>query len=89
MKQRLAFAVAINCKPDILLLDEVFEVGDGDFKQKSANKIINLVKHGVSVVLVSHDLELIKKRCSRVILIEKGKIKFDGDIKNYGRPKQL
>ncbi len=74
MRQRLAFSVAINAAPDILLLDEVLEVGDSDFKEKSGNKIKELVKQGVSVVFVSHDLDMIHKYCDRVIELEKGQI---------------
>lgn len=78
MLERLAFAIAIHCNPNILLLDEVFEVGDEDFKIKSANKIKELVKKGANVLLVSHDLKMIEKYCDRVIWLEQGKIKKEG-----------
>lgn len=78
MKQRLAFSIAIHCNPEILLLDEVFEVGDAEFKKKSGSKIIELAKNGSSVVLVSHDQEMIKKYCSRIILLDNGRIKKEG-----------
>jgi ABC-type polysaccharide/polyol phosphate transport system ATPase subunit len=74
MLQRLVFSIAIHANPEILLLDEIFEVGDEDFRQKSGNKIVELVKKGASVVLVSHDMEMIKRHCNRVILMDKGKI---------------
>ena len=74
MKQRLAFSVAIHANPDILIIDEVFEVGDEDFRVKSASKIKELVSHGASVLLVSHDKELINKYCSKTIKIDKGNI---------------
>ena len=87
MKQRLAFSIAIHCDPEILLLDEVFEVGDEEFRIKSGNKIIELVKNGCSAILVTHNLELIKKYCDRVIWIDKGEIKRTGEcnevIKEY------
>ena len=87
MRQRLVFSIAIHCNPEILLLDEVFEVGDEEFRMKSARKIKELVLDGMSVILVSHDLSLIKKYCSRVILIKKGEIIKIGKprnvIKNY------
>ena len=82
MKQRLAFSIAINCNPEILLLDEVFEVGDKSFKVKSARKIKELVSGGASVVLVSHDAEIIRRYCDRVILLEEGKIRFVGKALN-------
>lgn len=74
MIQRLAFSIAIHCDPEILLLDEVFEVGDTSFKKKSGRKIQELVKGGCSVVFVSHDMAMIKKHCGRVLRLEKGKI---------------
>lgn len=87
MKQRLSFSIAINCKPDILLLDEVFEVGDEEFKKKSGEKIIEIAKNGGCVILVSHDEEMVKKYCSRVIIMEKGLIKKSGSaeqmVKEY------
>ena len=75
MKQRLAFSIAIYSNLDILLLDEIFEVGDEDFKEKSANKIKEIVKKGGCVILVSHDLEIVKRNCDRIVWMEKGKIK--------------
>lgn len=74
MIQRLAFSIAIHSEPDILLLDEVFEVGDDHFRKKSAEKIKELVSHGASVILVSHDMELIQKNCTSVIEFKHGKI---------------
>lgn len=79
MKKRLAFSVAIHAEPEILLLDEVFEVGDEKFKEKSANKIKELVSNGTSVVLTSHNMDLVKKHCTRVIWFKKGKIWKQGD----------
>lgn len=86
MKQRLAFSIAIHCNPDILLLDEVFEVGDKKFKIKSADKIKEIVKRGASILLVSHEMWMIEKYCDRVIWMDKGEIVKDGDkriIKEY------
>jgi len=81
MRQRMVFSIAVNANPKILLLDEVFEVGDESFKNKSAKKIKELVKNGVTIVLVSHDLRLIEKYCDRVIWMEKGKIVKQGHNK--------
>jgi ABC-type polysaccharide/polyol phosphate transport system ATPase subunit len=74
MRQRLVFSIAVHAEPKILLLDEVFELGDKNFKKKSANKIKQLVKTGACVLLVSHELWMIKKYCNRTIWIDKGKI---------------
>lgn len=78
MLQRLAFSIAIHAKPDILLLDEIFEFGDEEFRKKSAEKILELVKSGVSVILVSHELWMIEKYCDNVILLKNGKIIMHG-----------
>src|SRR6185437_2748686 len=87
MKQRLAFSLAIYCNPEILLLDEVFEIGDESFKDKSAQKIKQLVSQGGSVVLVTHDLPAVEKYCDRVIWMDKGEIVRQGNpteiIQNY------
>ncbi len=89
MKQRLVFSIAIHCNPEILLLDEVFEVGDKKFKIKSAEKIKNLVKKGTVVLLVSHELNMIEKYCDKVIWLDKGKIVREGKtrevVKEYKR----
>ncbi len=79
MKERLAFSIAIHSNPEILLLDEVFEIGDEDFKEKSSKKIEELAKQGVAVLLVSHDLNLIKRHCNRVIWLDKGQIIKEDD----------
>jgi len=86
MKQRLAFSIAIHCNPEILLLDEVFEVGDKKFKIKSAEKIKELVKKGAAILLVSHEMWMIEKYCKRVIWLDKGKIVKEGSkriVKDY------
>jgi ABC-type polysaccharide/polyol phosphate transport system ATPase subunit len=74
MLQRLAFSIAIHCNPEILILDEVFEVGDESFRKKSAKKIKELVKKGASVLLVTHNPYFVRKYCKRVIKLESGKI---------------
>lgn len=78
MLQRLSFSIAIYSSPDILLLDEVFEVGDEDFKKKSANKIKDSVGRGVCAISVSHDLNLLGRYCDRIIWMENGRIKKIG-----------
>jgi len=80
MKQRLVFSIAAHCRPDILLIDEVFEVGDQGFKQKSVAKIRQLVKKGAAVIMVSHHLWLIEKYCHRVIWMEEGQIVKQGTV---------
>jgi len=81
MIQKLAFSIVIHTEPDILLLDEVFAVGDEHFREKSAKKIKEFVKNGASVVFTSHELGLIEKFCDRVIWIDKGRIVKEGKPK--------
>ena len=78
MQVRLAFSIAIRAKGDILLLDEVLAVGDAAFQQKCSNYFASIKNHQ-TVVLVTHNMESVKKFCSRAILIEKGRIKLDGE----------
>ncbi len=78
MKQRLVFSIAIHCDPQILLLDEIFEVGDKEFRFKSAEKIKGLVRDGATVLLVSHSLDLVGKYCDRVIWMDGGRIRAQG-----------
>lgn len=80
MRARLGFAIVSNLEPDILLLDEVMSVGDTDFRQKSRNKIEQLIKGDATVVIVSHSKSIIKSMCDRVFAIDDGKIITDGSI---------
>ncbi|MBN1540021.1 MAG: ABC transporter ATP-binding protein [Candidatus Thermoplasmatota archaeon] len=82
MKQRLAFSIAVHSSPDILLLDEVFEVGDNRFRKKSSAKIKEMVERGVSVILISHELWMIEKHCERTIWLQDGRVHRDGITKD-------
>lgn len=79
MRARLGFSIATITTPDILIVDEVLSVGDGKFKSKSENKMLELIKSDATVLFVSHSLPQVRRLCSRVIWLEKGKIKMDGD----------
>lgn len=81
MYMRLAFAVAINVKADILLIDEILAVGDSAFQTKCFNKLKSLKEQGTTIVLVSHSLEQVKKICDRAIWIDKGQIRKDGPVR--------
>ena len=78
MNVRLAFSIAIRAKGNILLLDEVLAVGDAAFQQK-CNDYFASIKGKQTVILVTHDMENVKKFCTRAILIEKGEVKLDGE----------
>lgn len=79
MFARLAFAVAINVEPDILIVDEALSVGDTFFQNKCYRKFEELKNKGVTILFVSHDLESIKQMCTRVLWIEQGEQKMLGE----------
>lgn len=78
MYMRLAFSVAISVDADILLIDEILAVGDANFQAKCFNKLQELKKQGITIVLVTHSMKSILDFCDRCIWIEKGKIMGDG-----------
>ncbi len=80
MYSKLAFSITAILEPDILLIDEVFSVGDKRFKKKSAKKMTDLIKDSNrTVVIVSHNLSNLQNLCTRVIWIDAGEIKMEGD----------
>jgi ABC-type polysaccharide/polyol phosphate transport system ATPase subunit len=80
MKARLGFSISAHIKPDILLIDEVFAVGDGEFGKKSREKISELISGGATVVMVSHNVSIIKELCNQAFCIKKGQICSSGDV---------
>ncbi|MBQ6697131.1 MAG: ABC transporter ATP-binding protein [Lachnospiraceae bacterium] len=78
---RLAFAVAINIEPEILIVDEALSVGDVFFQAKCYHKFEEFKKMGKTIVFVSHDLSSISKYCDRVYLLNKGNILGEGSPK--------
>lgn len=81
MYMRLAFAVAINIHADILLIDEILAVGDISFQEKCLNKLKEIKKSGVTIVIVSHSLEQIERFCDKSIWIHSGQIVALGKCK--------
>ncbi len=79
MQVRLAFSIAIRSKSDILLVDEVLAVGDSAFQRKCFDYFESLKAEHKTVVLVSHDMNIVKRFCSRTALITNGKMNFVGD----------
>lgn len=77
---RLAFAVAIHTELDILLVDEILAVGDAPFREKCIRKIRELLAEGKTMVVVSHDIEVVRDLCTRGVVITKGVKTFDGPI---------
>lgn len=79
MSARLGFAIATDVSPDILILDEVLSVGDESFKNKCAKRMGSLWQDNVTVLLVSHSMELIRSSCHKTIWMDKGKIRLLGE----------
>ena len=76
---RLAFSVAVHTEPDIFLVDEILSVGDEPFQRKCLERIRELQKAGRTMVVVSHELEMLEKLCTRIVVLRKGRTVFDGD----------
>lgn len=75
---RLAFSVAVHTDPELFLIDEILAVGDEPFQHKCLERIKEMQESGCSLVIVSHDLDMIKKLCNRGVLLEKGHLTVDG-----------
>ena len=78
MYARLAFALAFDVEPDVLLVDEVFGVGDEFFTEKCLARIHALVSGGVTSVFISHNLDFLQAECSRLVWLERGRLVMDG-----------
>ena len=79
MVSRLGFAIAtIEDAPEILILDEVLSVGDEFFRKKSLTRIKEMIHGGSTVLIVSHSMSTIKENCSKVVWIEKGRLRMAG-----------
>ncbi|HET6545934.1 MAG TPA: ABC transporter ATP-binding protein [Rhodanobacteraceae bacterium] len=79
MVMRLAFSVAIQVEPDVLLIDEVLAVGDAEFQEKSGQALRERMRQGRTVVLVSHAEQQIAALCDRVLWVEHGRSVLEGD----------
>lgn len=79
MTMRLAFSVATELQPDILLVDEILSVGDAYFQEKSMERIQAYQKTGTTTVMVSHDLDAVAQRCDRVAWLDNGEFRYIGD----------
>jgi lipopolysaccharide transport system ATP-binding protein len=79
MLMRLGFAVATAFQPDILLIDEVLAVGDQAFQDRCLRRIAEIQRRGATIILVSHDLGSVQRLCRRVVWLEEGCVRADGD----------
>jgi ABC-type polysaccharide/polyol phosphate transport system ATPase subunit len=75
---RLGFAIAAHMDADVLLIDEVLAVGDESFQRKCEQRIAERIAAGATLVLVSHDAALIERTCDRTVVLDAGKVLFDG-----------
>ena len=79
MVMRLAFSIASMVSPDILIVDEILAVGDAAFQEKSYARMTELMSHGTTVLLVSHNIDQIRKLCDRVVWLDHGNVVQIGD----------
>jgi teichoic acid transport system ATP-binding protein len=79
MRARLHFSIATSIEPEILLIDEALAVGDENFRRKSEARIKELLANAGTVFIVSHSLATLVEACSRVVWIDKGVVRMDGD----------
>lgn len=80
MYLRLAFSVAVHTYPEVFLVDEILAVGDEPFQKKCIAKIRQLAAEGRTLVVVSHDLDLVAGICDRGVVLDHGNVTFDGSI---------
>jgi lipopolysaccharide transport system ATP-binding protein len=80
MYVRLAFAVAAHLEPEILVIDEVLSVGDAAFQKKCMGKMSDVLREGRTVLFVSHNMSTVSGLCERVLLMESGRLTFDGSV---------
>ena len=78
MYMRLGFAIAAHLDADVLLLDEVFAVGDEAFQRKCFGKVFEFKQRGGTIVFVSHDASQVERLCERAVLLREGRLEFDG-----------
>lgn len=80
MYMRLAFSIAIHIEPDILIVDEVLAVGDEAFQHRCMDRIQEMKRKGVTIVLVTHSLEMVREMCNRAIWLDEGRLQVEGGV---------
>ena len=78
MRGRLGFCIAAQIDPDVLVLDEVLGVGDAAFRAKAGSILEHLRREGKTIVIASHDMQLIRTQCDRAVWLEQGQIRLEG-----------
>jgi ABC-2 type transport system ATP-binding protein len=79
MQARLGFSVAVASQPDVLLVDEILSVGDVSFQMRSFDRMLELQEEGATILVVSHNLDAIRRVCSRVLVLNQGTPYFEGE----------
>ena len=82
MRARLGFSIATVVEPEILILDEVLSVGDAKFRKKSLKRIDKMMDKGVTVLFVSHSASQIRRVCNKAIVLDHGRVVFEGDVED-------
>lgn len=86
MFMRLGFSIAVHTRPDVFLIDEILSVGDPVFRRKCREKLLELRdEEGLTLVIVAHDVPLLEELCERGILLQDGRVVFDGEIEEATR----
>lgn len=78
MRSRLGFSTAIQCDPEVILIDEVLGVGDAEFRDKSSRKMEELIASGKTIVLITHNRVLVKRQCTRAMWLDEGRTLSEG-----------
>lgn len=79
MRARLQFSIATAVRPEILMVDETLGVGDAEFREKSEARMAEMIGGDATVVLVSHSMAFMKRVCTRLVWLDKGVVRADGD----------
>jgi ABC-type polysaccharide/polyol phosphate transport system ATPase subunit len=80
MQMRLGFAIAVNLNPDVLLLDEIFAVGDAEFQKRCTRTMNRFLEEGKTILFVSHAPAAVRAICRRVCVLDHGQLAFDGSV---------
>ena len=78
MRSRLGFSIASMLKPDIFIVDEALSAGDLNFQEKAANRMQEMLEEAKAVIIVTHRMKIVKKVCTRALLLKEGRLLFDG-----------
>jgi lipopolysaccharide transport system ATP-binding protein len=85
MTVRLGFAVAAHLEPEVLIVDEILAVGDASFRRKSVSKMMQVAGGGRTVLVVSHNMDLVRRLAPRSILLDQGRVRLVGDTERHAQ----